>query len=392
MLYPCTGTIQNVWFLMLINATGMTFQDLELEAHGSKSFGYFWTTLVEEVVVHVCKNKSFPPQGWGYPGYGPSGQDWGEADLIELADFVIQEGIKKSNQHLTILYQIKDQNVESIFRLLIQPVTWAIMGKRQNSVDENAVRLIKEILKDEFGFVPKATTSTSDPSFDQTVTKMVGVLKDVPQHWTHTAPLTRRGTPRKNLPPVFKKDELKPFCDFVVQLIPLPSSNQIWRAVQKVLPARPGTQAAQNLIAGAERISPNQDLSEFQDLSEDLILTKIASNQGEEEILGLNLRDDPHETELRAELVEAYNAFRKNLTGEEEEAIMVIMNPEFTYLPQSLKAEAFGVVDLNSITPFLTSLKEKSKALATDYELSEEDCNELLIQVAKSIEQDRNIW
>jgi hypothetical protein len=371
---------------MLINSTGMTFQDLELEAHGSKSFGYFWTTLVEEVVVHVCKNKSFPPQGWGYPGYGPSEQNWGEADLIELADFVIQEGIKKSNQHLTILYQIKDQNVESIFRLLIQPVTWAIMGKRQNSVDENAVRLIKEILKDEFSFVPKATTSASDPSFDQTVTKMVGVLKDVPQHWTHTAPLTRRGTPRKNLPPVFKKDELRPFCDFVAQLTPLPSSNQIWRAVQNVLPAKQGTQAAQKLIAGSERISPNQDLSE------DPVLTKIASNQVEEGNLGSNLRHDPRETDLRADLVEAYTAFKKNLTGEEEETIMVIMNPEFTHLPQSLKAEALGVVDLNSITPSLVSLKEKSKALATDYELNEEDCNELLIHVAKSIELDRNIW
>lgn len=371
---------------MLINSTGMTFQDLELEAKSTKSFGYFWTTLVEEVVVYVCKNKSFPPQGWGYPGYGSSEQDWAEADLIELADFVIHEGIKKSNQHLTILYQIKDLKVESIFRLLIQPVTWAIMGKRQNSVDENAVRMVKEILKDEFNFVLKSTTPSSDPTFDQTIAKMVGVLKDVPQNWSHTAPLTRRGTPRKNLPPVFRKYELRPFCDFVTQMSPLPSSNQIWRAVQSVLPVRAGTQASQKMVAGSEQIS------RIQDLSEDASLTKIASTESRESNPGASSGTYLGVGELGAHLLGAFNEFRGNLTGEEEETIMVIMNPEFNHLPQSLKAEALGVRDLNSIKPALNSLKEKSRTIAIDFDLSEEDCNELLMQVARTIALDRNIW
>ena len=104
----------------------MTFEEIENEASSENSFGYFWTTLVEDVVAYVCKNKSFPPQSWGYSGHGQSELEWSEADLIELADWVIHEKIKKHNQHLTILYQVKDRDVASIFRLLVQPVTWAI--------------------------------------------------------------------------------------------------------------------------------------------------------------------------------------------------------------------------------------------------------------------------
>lgn len=100
---------------------------------------------------------------------------------------------------------MKDRDVASIFRLLVQPVTWAIKDKRLNSVDGNAVRLIKEILKDEHGIVLKMTTPTSDPTFETTIDKLVVELKKVPQHWDHSSPLTRRGTPRKNLPPVFRK-------------------------------------------------------------------------------------------------------------------------------------------------------------------------------------------
>jgi hypothetical protein len=71
---------------------------------------------------------------------------------------------------------------------------------------------------------------------------------------------------------------------------------------------------------------------------------------------------------------------------------MVIMNPEFNHLPQSLKAEALGVRDLNSIKPALNSLKEKSRTISKDFDLSEEDCDELLMKVARTIALDRNIW
>jgi hypothetical protein len=365
---------------------GFTFEDVEIETNSEKSFGYFWTTLVEEVVKYVCKNKSFPPQSWGYSGHGQSELEWFEADLIELADWVIHEKIKKSNQHLTILYQVKDREVASIFRLLVQPVIWAIKDKRLNSVDGNAVRLIKEILKDEHEIVLKMTTSTSDPSFEQTIQELVNELKKVPQHWDHSSPLTRRGTPRKNLPPVFRKAELGQFCGYIAGMKPLPASNQIWKAVQSVLPEREGTQAGQKKTAGAEHL-----LSLGQIESEDPF-TKIASKQHERDMSSVSLDDYGQESELHQGLGVIAEEFRKRLTADEERVMLAIMHPDFPHLPQAVKAEALGVNDVNSQKAILNSLKEKSQSIGSEFNLSEEKCNQALIMVAKAIAHDTEVW
>jgi hypothetical protein len=361
-----------------------TFEDVEIETNSDKSFGYFWTTLVEDVVAHVCRSKSFPPQSWGYPGHGQSELEWSEADLIELADWVIHEKIKRSNQHLTIFYQVKDRDVASIFRLLVQPVIWAIKDKRLNSVDGNAVRLVKEILKDEHGIVLKMTTPTSDPSFGSTVDKLVHELKKVPQHWSHTSPLTRRGTPRKNLPPVFRKAELEQLCRQITEMSPIPASNQIWRAFQTVLPAREGTQAGQKKVAGTEHL-----LSLSQMEAEDPF-TKIASEHDERNISP----SAPYgqDAEPDQELMLAAEEFRRRLTAEEEKVMLVIMHPDFMHLPQAVKAEALGVDDLISQKKILNSLKEKSQILGSEFNLSDDKCNQTLIMVANGISRDYEVW
>lgn len=365
----------------------MTFEEIENEASSENSFGYFWTTLVEGVVAYVCKNKSFPPQSWGYSGHGQSELEWSEADLIELADWVIHEKIKKHNQHLTILYQVKDRDVASIFRLLVQPVTWAIKDKRLNSVDGNAVRLIKEILKDEHDIVLKMTTPTSDPTFETTIDKLVVELKKVPQHWDYSSPLTRRGTPRKNLPPVFRKTELGQICDQIVGMKPIPASNQIWRAVQSVLPAHEGTQAGQKKGAGAEHL-----LSLIQMESDDDPFTKIASEQDKRNA-NLGGADDygqGSESDHRLRLVA--EEFRKRLTADEERVMLLIMHPDFTHLPQAVKAEALGAVDLMSQKAILNSLKEKSQAIGTEFNLTDENCNTALKLAANAISRESEVW
>ena len=364
----------------------MTFEEIESEASSEKSFGYFWTTLVEEVVAHVCQNKSFPPQSWGYSGHGQSELEWSEADIIELADWVINEKIKKHNQHLTILYQVKDREVESIFRLLIQPVTWAIKDKRLNSVDGNAVRLIKEILKDEYGVVLKMTTPTSDPTFDTTIENLVVELKKVPQHWDHSSPLTRRGTPRKNLPPVFRKTELGHVCGQIVGMKPMPASNQIWRAVQSVLPAREGTQAGQRKVAGAEHLLNLREME-----SEDPF-TKIASEQDERNANPGESEDYGQVWESDQRLMLVAEEIRKRLTADEERVMLVIMHPDFTHLPQAVKAEALGAVDLMSQKTILNSLKEKSQEIGTEFNLTDEACNTALKMVANAISRDNEVW
>jgi hypothetical protein len=372
---------------MSFSQLNMTYDDLENEAYSDRSFGYFWTTMVEEVVRHVCVSKSFPPQSWGFPGYGPNEQEWAEADLIQLADWVINNRITSTNQHLTIISKVKDRSVSSVFRLLVQGVTWAVKDKRKNSVDANAVRLIKEILKDDFGITLKVTMPVSDPAFEPTVSVLVNLLKGVPQHWAHTASMTRRGTPRVNLPPVFKKTELKGVCSDIAKMVPLPASNQIWRAIQQVLPVRVGTQAVQRTESGIEQISKVGDLSEREEE-----ITKIASKQGvvtldsddSLEKLGLGSLDKP--------IIEAINAFRSSLSGEEEVAMKVVMHPEFSHLPLMIKAQALEVDKAEEIELILKGLVSKSKKIAIDFSLNDKEMNEVTIMVGKSLLRDGEIW
>ena len=364
----------------------MTFEEIENEASSENSFGYFWTTLVEDVVAYVCKNKSFPPQSWGYSGHGQSELEWSEADLIELADWVIHEKIKKHNQHLTILYQVKDRDVASIFRLLVQPVTWAIKDKRLNSVDGNAVRLIKEILKDEHDIVLKMTTPTSDPTFETTIDKLVVELKKVPQHWDHSSSLTRRGTPRKNLPPVFRKTELGQICDQIVGMKPIPASNQIWRAVQSVLPAREGTQAGQKKLAGAEY------LLSLTQMDSDDPFTKIASEHIGDSQVSDSALEIGSEDGLNVELIQAATVFRQILTGEEEVAMKVVLHPEFSHLPLQQKAQALEVTNAGEIEKILKSLMSKSKKIASDFELDSEEMNQITVFSGRALMRDGEIW
>jgi len=372
---------------MSFSQLNMTFDDLENEAYSERSFGYFWTTIVEEVVKHVCVSKSFPPQSWGFPGYGPNEQEWAEADLIQLADWVINNRISSSNQHVTIISKVKDRSVLSVFRLLVQAVTWAIKDKRKNSVDANAVRLIKEILKDDFGIVLKATMPISDPAFEPTVDSLVNLLKQVPQHWTHTTALTRRGTPRVNLPPVFKKPELNVICSDIAQMVPLPASNQIWRAVQSILPVRVGTQAVQRTESGIEQISKVGDISEREEE-----ITKIASKQGvvdpdsEDSLAKLGLGG------LAKPIIEAINAFRGSLSGQEEVAMKVVLHPEFSHLPLTLKAQALEVDKAEEIELVLKGLVSKSKKIAIDFSLNDQEMNEVTIMVGKTLLRDGEIW
>ena len=364
----------------------MTFEELENEAFSERPFGYFWTTIVEEVVKHVCVSKSFPPQSWGFPGYGPSEQGWAEADLLQLSDWVINNRIAISNQHLTILFKVKDRSVESVFRLLVQPITWAINDKRKNSVDANAVRLIKEILKEDLGIVLKVTTSPSDPSFESTVANLIDLFKKVPQHWDHSNALTRRGTPRVNLPPVFRKSELRVVCDEIAAMSPRPSSNQIWRAIQRVLPARKGTQADQKIESGTEQISHEGDISEREEI------TKISSDQiGDSQIPDLAMEIGAGDG-LDDSLVQAARAFREVLTGEEEVAMKVVLHPEFSHLPLQQKAQALEVSNAVEIEKILKSLMSKSKKIANDFELNDEEMNEITVFIGKALMRDGEIW
>jgi len=372
---------------MSFSQLNMTFDDLENEAYSDRSFGYFWTTIVEEVVRHVCVSKSFPPQSWGFPGYGPYEQEWAEADIIQLADWVINNRIHSSKQHLTIIFKVKDRSVLSVFRLLVQPVTWAMKDKRKNSIDANAVRLIKEVLKDDFGIVLKVTTPIADPAFEPTVLQLMNLLKQVPQHWTAPASLTRRGTPRVNLPAVFKKPELKVICSEIAQMVPLPASNQMWRAVQNVLPVRVGTQAVQRTESGIEQISKDGDLSEREEE-----IAKIASKQG---VVALDSEDSLEKLGLGGldkPIIEAIKAFRGSLSGEEEVAMKVVLHHEFSDLPLTLKAQALEVGNAEEIGLILKGLVSKSKKIAIDFSLNDKEMNQVTIMVGKTLLRDGEIW
>jgi hypothetical protein len=169
-------------------------------------------------------------------------------------------------------------------------------------------------------------------------------------------------------------------------MTPIPASNQIWRAIQSVLPAREGTQAGQKKVAGAEHL-----LSLSQMESEDPF-TKIASEQDERNLRVEASDDEGHGSESEHRLSLVTQEFRKRLTAEEERVMLVIMHPDFTHLPQAVQAEALGSIDLLSQKTILNSLKEKSRVIGEEFNLSDENCNTIIRMVASDISRDSAVW
>ena len=72
--------------------------------------------------------------------------------------------------------------------------------------------------------------------------------------------------------------------------------------------------------------------------------------------------------------------------------MLVIMHPDFTHLPQAVKAEALGAVDLVSQKAILNSLKEKSQAIGAEFNLTDENCNTALKLAANAISRESEVW
>ena len=153
-----------------------------------------------------------------------------------------------------------------------------------------------------------------------------------------------------------------------------------------MLPAREGTQAGQKKLAGAEY------LLSLTQMDSDDPFTKIASEQDKRNA-NLGGADDygqSSESDHRLRLVA--EEFRKRLTADEERVMLLIMHPDFTHLPQAVKAEALGAVDLMSQKAILNSLKEKSQAIGTEFNLTDENCNTALKLAANAISRESEVW
>jgi hypothetical protein len=120
--------------------------------------------------------------------------------------------------------------------------------------------------------------------------------------------------------------------------------------------------------------------------------TKIASEQDERNVNPGGSDDYGQGSESDQRLGLVAEEFRKRLTAEEERVMMVIMHPDFMHLPQTVKAEALGAVDLMSQKTILNSLKEKSQAIGAEFNLTDENCNTALKMVAYAILRDNEVW
>lgn len=361
---------------MMAKIWGFTFEDLESEAYSTRSIGYCWTSVIEEAVKSTLKSKKYPPDGWGYPGYGPSGLEWGEDAIAEITDWIVENKFKIKNEHYSALAKNVDRTVDGVYGLILRTVAWAVQDRRKNSIDGNAVRLIKEILKDEHEIVLKAVMSEADANYETIVKNLTQEMKKVPQNWSNVAELTKRGTPRKNLPVVFKKADLSPVCAVIAQMDPLPASNQIWRSIQNVLPAREGTQAGNRLDAGKENLA--KDESFWTKEAEN----KISSNTSEQEELA----------ERENALSGPIQAFKARISGKGEAALTVGLHPDFGNLPLGAKLEAVQVSNEDELAAVFKELSTISVEIAKEFNVDQSDINFVIAYVGKSLLAEREVW
>lgn len=355
---------------------GFTFNDLETEAYSLESIGYCWTTVIEEAVKSTLKSRKYPPDGWGYPGYGPTGLEWGSDAIEEITDWIVEAKFKTKKEHLAALAKNIDGTVDGVYGLILRTVAWAIQDRRKNSVDGNAVRLIKEILKTEYGVVLKASISEADMSYQSTVDALTQEMKKVPQNWNHVAEMTKRGTPRKNLPVVFKKQDLRDICSVIAAMDPLPASNQIWKSIQSVLPIREGTQAGNRANSGRE--TTVADGSFWAQDAEN----KMSSNQNEanEEISSEGSLEGP------------IQAFRTRISGKGEAALVIGLHPDFATLPLSSKLEAVQVESEAELRTIFTELSSLSVEIAREFDLDQVDIDTVISLTGRALLSEREVW
>jgi len=368
----------------------ITYQDLEDEANSDICVGYFWTTLIEDIVGRICINKQYIPQHWGYMGYGLSESEWGETDIINLASIIIDKKLKANKEHKLVLTKCKTKSVESVTRMFVRSILWAINDERDNSYNANFVRLIKKTLKSEFNVVLKERASNMGNEFELLVKNLITILKSVPQNWKHDLPMTRRGTPRKNLLPIYKTADLVEPCRSMASLNPLPTSQHLWKAIESVLPVKPHTQTAQRIWVGSvgslEPLTQNKD-SDSTEMTHKAHSTKIPST----DISGV-IRDSDialkadSDYEMAESVRGAKMKLREMLTGQEEAAFPIIfLNEDFSQLDDNERADALKLESSSLVKPLLEEIFSKCTEISKEFNLDSNDRNYLYINLAREL-------
>ena len=368
----------------------ITYQDLEDEANSDICVGYFWTTLIEDIVGRICINKQYIPQHWGYMGYGLSESEWGETDIINLASIIIDKKLKANKEHKLVLTKCKTKSVESVTRMFARSILWAINDERDNSYNANFVRLIKKTLKSEFNVVLKERASIMGNEFELLVKNLITILKSVPQNWKHDLPITRRGTPRKNLLPIYKTADLVEPCRSMASLNPLPTSQHLWKAIESVLPVKPHTQTAQRIWVGSvgslEPLTQNKD-SDSTEMTHKAHSTKIPST----DISGV-IRDSDialkadSDYEMAESVRGAKMKLREMLTGQEEAAFPIIfLNEDFSQLDDNERADALKLESSSLVKPLLEEIFSKCTEISKEFNLDSNDRNYLYINLAREL-------
>ena len=374
---------------MIVKKT-ITYQDLEDEAQSDVCVGYFWTTLIEELVGKICVDKQYIPQHWGYMGYGLSESEWGESDISDLASIIIDKKLKVNKEHKLVLIKCKTKSVSSVTRMFAKSILWAINDERDNSYNANFVRLIKKTLKSEFNIVLKEKASIMGNEFELLVKDLITILKSVPQNWKHDLPMTRRGTPRKNLLPIYKTADLVEPCRLMATLNPLPSSQHLWKAIESVLPLKHHTQTAQRIWVGSvgslESLTDNKD-SDSTEVSYKAESTKIPSADIGGVIRGSDTGLEANSEYEMAESVRgAKMKLREMLTGQEEAAFPIIfLNDGFSQLDDNERADALNLESSSLVKPLLEEILSKCKEISKEFNLDSNDRNYLYINLAKEL-------
>ena len=345
----------------------ITLKELESEAFStSDSFGPCWKSLLDEVTFNVIKGNRYHPQNSGFFGYGETGVDWSDEDILRVKSSTFQNQIRINNSHLNIV--LKAKNVSHVKGILGDKVKDELSRLRIRTVDENTLDVLKEILKKEFNIVLPTTGASLDPNHLAEIQNLILLFRTFKQRWRPEGALNREGQPYTRLPKLFFESDLRKSANFISGMTFLPTSGEMWDVLREIIDKKEGSQAHLK-----EKLTRAQDGDSYSAIAPSSHI-EASSRRLKTDITDIL---DIVPGEERQRLAEPTQEFVGLLTDEERNWIVNAYASKNSVLfrgaSTELQVEAVGVENPEALIQVMMGIKEKSSSVQTRFSLTEEE-------------------
>jgi hypothetical protein len=218
----------------------LTLEELSDETYkNSNSFGPIWRSLLDEVTYNVARKRH--PQNYGFFGYGESGYEWSDDDIIQLQISTLNNQILPNNSHVKIIALAS--NISNVKGVLGRKVQDELSRIRIRSVDENTFDNLKKILKEKYNIVLPTSGSTGGAQHEKEIKDLEALFRTFKQHWRLEGQVGRTGKTYTRLPKLFKLTDLEKASAAIAAMSSLPVTGEIWDLLRRVIDVREGSQA-----------------------------------------------------------------------------------------------------------------------------------------------------